>query len=247
MELMSPAPLSPRSAPDRPNFPSFDSRHVTYYEDDECSNLSRSQQDLLQQHRKVVEERKREQELQKLEIKRLDAILLMCENYASVNAFSLKRGENAPKAVDVNSNCDVKSVSKVKSISNLDFIRGTDCGVNSDRDNNNVNGDVNDRKDAPTTPRGLNVRSQDNQHHDVMTQETRCHPSHFPDPKVNQDRELPDVTKGTSMKESPSNETPLENVVSNDVADRRKFFNSSCDSLSEDDASDCASLQAESR
>ena len=60
----------------------IDGRHITYYEDDESTNLSAEQQTLLQKHREIVEARKKEQEAQKAEAERLDEILRICEEYA---------------------------------------------------------------------------------------------------------------------------------------------------------------------
>ena len=60
----------------------IDGRHITYYEDDEATNLSTEQQRLLQKHREIVEARKKEQEAQKAEAERLDEILRICEEYA---------------------------------------------------------------------------------------------------------------------------------------------------------------------
>ena len=88
----------------------FDDRHITFYEDDDCSNLSSSQQHLLQQHRKVVEDRKREQEMQKLEIQRLDAILKMCEHYANANAFSLQKNNKKNEAGEIRDEVVANSV-----------------------------------------------------------------------------------------------------------------------------------------
>ena len=60
----------------------IDGRHITYYEDDESTNLSADHQNLLQKHREIVEARKKEQEAQKAESERLDEILRICEEYA---------------------------------------------------------------------------------------------------------------------------------------------------------------------
>ena len=60
----------------------IDGRHITYYEDDESTNLSADQQTLLRKHREIVEARKKEQEAQKAEAERLDEILRICEEYA---------------------------------------------------------------------------------------------------------------------------------------------------------------------
>lgn len=79
----------------------IDGRHITYYEDDDATNLSTEQQSLLQKHREIVEARKKEQEAQKAESERLDEILRICEEYAKQQVVVDGTDEEEGKGADV--------------------------------------------------------------------------------------------------------------------------------------------------